>query len=190
MVTVPAFVWRGGAVMRGLMVGGAVGAVLGALAWLDSGMALCGAIVFVVLAVGYGTWMGRRMVRHWPGATALSGAQRVAVVRSVRHGPPLTDPGLAGAVRDYAAGLRAAADGLRTWRWFVWFVLIVAVATALWDTAFGSVGNGIASAVYLAMLGVEVFWWPRRQNEILLNARHAEQRAAKMVQEQPESGKR
>lgn len=180
-MTVPAFVWRGGTVVRGLMVGVGVGAALGALAWLDSGMWLGGAIAFVVLAVGSGTWMGRRMVRHWPGATALTGGQRVAVARTVRGGTPITDPALAQAILDYAAGLRAAGDKARSLRWLVWVLLAVALGTALWDTAFGSVGNGIVSAVYLAMLGVEVFWWPRRQDEILVNAEHAADVAAKMV---------
>lgn len=40
MVTVPAFVWQGGFIRRALVIGGAVGLFLGALAWLDSGFLL------------------------------------------------------------------------------------------------------------------------------------------------------
>lgn len=189
MVTVPAFAWRGGAVVGGLTVGVGVGVVLGALAWLDSGMLIVGVIVCVVLTVGYGTWMGRWMARHWPGARALSGADRVAVAQIVRSGAPVTDTGRARAILDYATGLRAAAEKARL-RWLVWVLLAVATGTALWDTAFGSVANAIVSAIYLAMVGLEVFWWPRRQGEILRNAEHAAAAAAKMVAEQPGSGKR
>lgn len=180
VMTVPAFVWRGGAVTRGLAVGVAVGSVVGALAWLDSGMALGGAIAFVVLAVSYGGWMGRRMVRYWPGAGALRPSDRVAVARTVRSGGAVTGHD-AQAVLDYATGLLAAGTQGRPLRWLLWLLLAVAAGTALWDTVFGSVGNAIASAVYLALLGVEVFWWPRRQREILVNAQQCAQSAAKMV---------
>ncbi len=179
MLTVPAFVWRAGAVTRGVTVGVAVGAVVGVLAWLDSGMALGGVIAFSVLAVGYGAWMGRRMARYWPGAAALSPGERVAVARTVRGGAAVT--GQARAVLDYATGLIAAAAGVRPLRWLVWLLLVVAAGTALWDAVYGSAGNAIASAVYLALLGVEVFWWPRRQRQILANAEHCAQVAAKMV---------
>ena len=64
----------------------------------------------------------------------------------------------------------------------MWFVLIVAVGSAVWDTAFGSWGNAIASAIYLVMLAVEVFWWPKRQRQLLANA----DRAAEMANSQAE----
>ncbi|MEO3760497.1 hypothetical protein ABGB19_19710 [Mycobacterium sp. B14F4] len=53
------------------------------------------------------------------------------------------------------------------------FVLVVAVGTAVWDAVFGSWGSAIASAIYLAALGVELFWWPRRQAQLLANANRA-----------------
>lgn len=62
MVTVPAFVWRYEPASRGLILGLVVGAFLGALAWLDSGILLGGLIVFVVLGLFYGGWMTRRML--------------------------------------------------------------------------------------------------------------------------------
>jgi hypothetical protein len=54
MVTVPAFVWRGGFFLRALVIGAAVGIALGALAWLDSGFLLSGVIVLVTIGVFYG----------------------------------------------------------------------------------------------------------------------------------------
>jgi hypothetical protein len=53
VVTVPAFVWRGGFFRRALIVGGSVGIALGALAWLDSGFLLSGVIVLVIVGVFY-----------------------------------------------------------------------------------------------------------------------------------------
>jgi hypothetical protein len=53
------------------------------------------------------------------------------------------------------------------------------VGTALWDTAFGSVRNGVASCIYLALLGIELFWWPKRQEQLLSNA----DRAAEMARQ-------
>ena len=73
MVTVPAFVWRGVRVRRGLTVGLGVAIPLAALAWLDSGMWLSAVLVLIILSIFYGIWMTRRMARYWPGADNLSG---------------------------------------------------------------------------------------------------------------------
>ncbi len=47
-MTVPAFVWRHGSVLRPLIVGGCVGLCAAFLAWLDSGLWFIGVIVLVV----------------------------------------------------------------------------------------------------------------------------------------------
>ena len=73
MVTVPAFVWRGGFFRRALMIGTVVGICLGLLAWVDSGAWLGGVIAIVITGVLYGILMPRRMARYWPGAKQLSG---------------------------------------------------------------------------------------------------------------------
>ena len=112
MVTVPAFVWRGGRVSRAMTVGIGAGVPLAALAWLDSGMWLSAILVLVIL---------------------------------------VTLP----------------------FRWLLWFVLTVAVGTAVWDTVFGSVRNGVASCIYLVLLLLELFWWPKRQRQLLANADRA-----------------
>ncbi|MGV0792311.1 hypothetical protein [Mycolicibacterium sp. XJ1819] len=52
-------------------------------------------------------------------------------------------------------------------------MLVVGVATALWDAVFGSWGNLVASGVYLALLVLELFWWPRRQRRLPGNADRA-----------------
>ena len=170
MVTVPAFVWRYGPILRGLLLGIGVGAVLGALAWLDSGFLLAGLMAFATLCVFYGVWMARRMVRYWPGAKQLSGPEREQVARAARGGGRIDDPRLAPALVEYRNGLHEAAEKARPFRWVVWVVLVVAVGTAAWDAAFGSWGNAIASAIYLAMLFLEMFWWPKRQRKLLSNA--------------------
>jgi hypothetical protein len=110
MLTVPPFVWRAGALGRALTVGAGIGAFLGALAWLDSGIALSGAVVFVIIGSAYGIWMGRRMIRYWPAAAQLTGSQREQVVRATRSGRRVDEPALAAAVIEYRDGLHAAAE--------------------------------------------------------------------------------
>ena len=173
MVTVPAFVWRGGFGYRAVILGAGAGAAFGALAWLDSGLWQAGACVVVILGIAVGIAMARRMNRYWPGSGDLSGPDRVAVGRAARRGERVAAPALAPAVADYGRGLRAAAEGAKGLRWLVPVVLVVAVATAVWDAVFGSVRDGIASAVYLTLLGLELFWWPTRQDRLLADADRA-----------------
>lgn len=179
MVTIPAVVWRGGPVRRGVTVGACLGLLFAALAWLDSGFLIAGAIVFVVLGVGSGVWMGRRMVRYWPGARELTGAQREAVVAAARRGDRVDDAALAPAVVDYCRGLHAAAEKGKAFRWVIVAVLVAAVATTLWDAVHGSWGNAVASFVYLILAGLELFWWPKWQAALLANA----DRAAEMARQ-------
>jgi hypothetical protein len=160
-----------------MMVGGAAGIFLGALAWIDSGFLLAGLIVFVIIGAFYGIWMPRRMARYWPGAKQLNGTDRVTVVRAARRGERIDDARLAHGVVDYSNGLHAAADQARPLRWVLVFVLCVAVATAAWDAAFGSWGNAVASFIYLVLLLIELFWWPKRQVQLLANADRAKEMA-------------
>ncbi|WP_101949860.1 hypothetical protein [Mycobacterium sp. 3519A] len=173
MVTVPAFVWRGGFARRAVILGGGTGIVLAVLAWLDSGMLLSAAIVLVVIGLLYGVWLPRRMARYWPGAQQLSGDDRVRVARTVRSGDQIDDPRLAQPVIDYNAGMHNAAEQLRPFRWVVPFVLVVGVATTAWDAVYGSWGNLIASVIYLVALLFECFWWPKRRDQLLANGDRA-----------------
>lgn len=173
MVTVPARLWRFGPLVRGLLLGVAVGGVLGVLAWLDSGFWFAGLFVFVILGLFYGIWMTRRMSRYWPGAAQLSGGDRELVARAARDGQLVGDPRLAQSVVDYRDALHLAAANARSLRWLLWVVLIVSVGTAVWDAIFGSWGNAIVSGVYLVMLLLELFWWPKRQRQLLNNADRA-----------------
>lgn len=173
VITVPAFVWRSDSAGRALIIGAAVGAVLGVLAWLDSGFWFTGVIVLVIVGTFYGIWMARRMARYWPKSMQLSGTERVAVVRAARAGDRIADPRLADAARDYRRGAHDAAEAARQFRWLLPLVLVVAAASALWDAAFGSVGNAVVSVVYLVALAAELFWWPRRQTQLLANIRQA-----------------
>lgn len=173
MVTVPAFVWRSGFLGRALTIGGAVGLGLGVLAWIDSGFLLAGVIVLVIIGLFYGIWMTRRMSRYWPGAKQLGGADRVTVVRTARCGERIGDGRLAQPVIDYSAGVYAAAENARPFRWVIPLVLVVAVGTAVWDAVFGSWGNAVASGIYLVLLLIELFWWPRRRRQLLANVDRA-----------------
>jgi hypothetical protein len=173
MVTVPAFVWRYGPLLRGALIGAGIGGFLGALAWLDSGFLLAGVTAFVALLVFYGGWMARRMTRHWPSAGQLSGPDRERVARAARSGLRIDDPRLVPALTDYRDGLHEAAEKSKPLRWVLWFVLVVALGMAVWDGIFGSWGNLIASVIYLAMLVFEMSWWPKRRDQLLANADRA-----------------
>jgi hypothetical protein len=173
MVTVPALVWRYGPATRGLILGTAVGGFLGALAWLDSGFLLAGVLAFVILFVVYGGWMSRRMTRYWPGADQLQGADRERVAGAARGGRPVDDTRLVPPLVEYRDGLREAVEQARPLRWLIWLVLVVAVGTAAFDARFGSWGNAIVSVIYLVMLLLEMFWWPKRVKLLLTNADQA-----------------
>jgi hypothetical protein len=178
VVTVPAFAWQGGSLRRALTVGGALGISLGALAWIDSGFLLGGIITFVITGVFYGIWMHRRMARYWPGAKDLTGEERVTVARTARRGEHIADARLAQAVIDYSHGMHEAVDKARPFRWVLPLVLVVAIGTAVWDAVFGSWGNAAASAIYLVLLLLELFWWPKRRDQLLANADGAAQIAS------------
>jgi hypothetical protein len=154
-------------------MGGTVGLCLGVLAWLDSGFLLTGVIVLVIVGTFYGIWMPRRMVRFWPGSEELTGDQRVTVVRAARRGERTDDVRLAQPVIDYGRALHVSAEKARLLRRVIVLLLVVAIGTAVWDAAFGSWGNVVVSGVYLVALLVEVFWWPKRQKQLLANADRA-----------------
>jgi len=175
---VPAFVWRGGFLRRALIIGGAVGVSLAALAWIDSGILLAGVMVLVIVGLFYGIWMPRRMARYWPGAKQLDGDDRVTVARTARRGERIGDARLAQAVVDYSQGMHAADEKARPFRWVLPLVLVVGVGTAVWDTVFGSWGNAVASGIYLVLLLLELFWWPKRRDRLLADA----DRAAEIAQ--------
>ena len=174
----PAFVWRGGFLRRALIIGGAVGVSLAALAWIDSGILLAGVMVLVIVGLFYGIWMPRRMARYWPGAKQFAGDDRVTVVRTARRGERIGDARLTQAVVDYSQGMHAADEKARPFRWVLPLVLVVGVGTAVWDAVFGSWGNAVASGIYLVLLLIELFWWPKRRERLLADA----DRAAEVAQ--------
>src|SRR5882672_3793856 len=117
MLTVPAWVWRGGRTTRAVTVAAAAGLFFGGLAILDSGIVLSGVGVFILVGAGWGIVMDRRMTRYWPGARDLTGEKRVSAVRAARRAARITDPRLLPAVTDYCDGMHTAADNARPFRW-------------------------------------------------------------------------
>jgi hypothetical protein len=177
MVAVPAWVWRFGVILRALIVGPAVGAVLGLLAFFGSNTVLAGLVAFVIVTPLYGAMMARRMVKYWPGAKNLTGTDRVAVTRTVRSGRDIGDPRLAPEVIAYSRGLHAASEHSRLWWWLIVVLGVVALGAAIFDTITAPVGEAVVSWLYFAFFGIEAWWWPRRQAQLLANARRAEQSA-------------
>ncbi len=161
MLAVPAAVWRWGPLGRALIAGTVIGVCLGGLAWLDSGTVLAAAAVFVVTGILSGVVMARRMAGDWPEAAALGRVDRVTVVRAVRRGRPVAEPRLREAAMTYASALRTAASRRSLGRYLLAVVVVVALATAVWDALYGSTGSAVASIIYLAALLVELLWWPR-----------------------------
>ena len=162
----------------------AIGLFLGVLAWIDSGLLLGGIITFVITSVVYGILMHRRMARYWPGAKQLTDDERVTVVRTARSGDRIGEPRLAQPVIDYSRGFHDAAETGRLVRLFLIFILAVAVGTAAWDAVFGSWGNAVASAIYLVLLLFELFWWPKRLQQLRTNTDRAAALAADIVEEE------
>lgn len=173
MLAVPASVWRWGTVARAVILGVGAGLCLGGLAWLDSGAILPAAAAMIAGGVLFGTVTARRMAHLWPEAARLTAGDRVTVARAVRDGDPIADPRLGGPALGYVRGLHAAAQTHPRWRWILPGILVVALATALWDAVYGSRGSAVASALYLAALIAEVFWWPRRRAQLLNRADHS-----------------
>jgi hypothetical protein len=181
---VPAIVWRGGFFCRAMVLGAALGIPLGVLAWIDSGFLLGGILAVFFTGVIYGIWLPRRMARYWPGAKHLSGEDRVTVARTARRGERIGDPRLAQPLIDYSAGIHAAAEQAKPFRWVVPLILVIGIGTAVWDSIFGTWGNAVASVIYLAALLVEVFWWPKRRDELLANGDRAADIAAHVLDQQ------
>jgi hypothetical protein len=181
MVAVPAWVWRFGSILRALIVGPVVGVVIGLLAFLGSGVVLAGLVAFVTVSLLYGAMLARRMVKYWPGANKLTGADRVAVTRAVRGGRDVGDRRLAPAVIAYSRGLHAAAERSRLWWWLIVVLGVVALGMAIFDTITAPVGEAVVSWLYFAFFPIEAWWWPRRQAQVLANARRAEQSAGQLT---------
>jgi hypothetical protein len=49
---------------------------------------------------------------------------------------------------------------------------------------FGSWGNAVASFIYLVMLLLELFWWPKRRDQLLANADRASDIARHILEKQ------
>jgi len=182
MLTVPAVVWRGNAFWRAVIVGLGAGVGLGLLSWLDSGLWFVALIVLAIMTLFYGIWLGRRMVRYWPGASALTGRQRERVAGVTHWGGRIGDPALAQSVVDFADGMHKAEAAGRPFRWVIPLVLAVGIGVAVWDSVFGSTRDLIASLVYLVLMGFELFWWPGRRDRLLDNADRAKERALTLIE--------
>ena len=184
MVAVPAWVWRFPLIVRALIIGPALGLVIGALALIGSNSLLIGLIVLAVVTVVYGAVTARRMVKFWPGAKNLSGVDRMEVVRATRSGRDIGDPRLARGVTEYSRALREAAERFRLWWWMIALLGLVALGTAIADTVFSPVREAVVSWLYFAFFPVELVWWPRRQEQLLANAARAEESAHTRLREQ------
>ena len=181
VVVIPAWVWRGGPVFRIVSVGLAVGIFFGALGFAESGSVVA---LVALVALGpfvFGIPMARRMASFWPGAKMLSGADRVAVVRATRRGHNIGETCRAHAVIEYSSGLREAHDQARRYRWMVPVVAALSLILALTDSFFGSIRLALVSWLWVAIIVVELLWWPGKRADLLSNAERAETLARQVL---------
>jgi xanthosine utilization system XapX-like protein len=174
MVAVPAWVWRFGPVVGGVIAGLAVAVVVALLALISSNSPLAGVAALVVIWVSYSVIMARRMSRFWPGARTLSGADRVAVARAARSGRDIGERRLAPAVIEYSRGLRDAREHVLLARWLIVLLALVALGTAIADSIFSPPGEAVVSWLYFAFFPVELVGWPRLAARLIANAERAE----------------
>jgi hypothetical protein len=155
-------------------VGLAVGIFFGALGFAESGSVVALVALVVLGPFVFGISMARRMARFWPGARTLSGADRVAVVRATRRGQNIGEACLAHAVIEYGGGLREAREQARRYRWVVPVVAALSVILALTDSFFGSIRLALVSWLWVAIIVMELLWWPGKRADLLSNAERAE----------------
>jgi hypothetical protein len=182
VVVVPAWVWRGGPSLRAATLGLVAGIFLSALSYADSGLLLSSLVVLLILTPFYGILMARRMRRFWPGAEELTGADRVAVARAARRGESIGDARLAPAVIEYSDGLRAAYEQARPHRWVIWVVVAAALIAAVVDCFTSPIRSAVASWLFVALLAVELWWWPKEQARLVANAERAAESARQLSQ--------
>jgi hypothetical protein len=170
MFLVPAWAWRGGAIVRAVCVGVPVGIFLAAL-------------VFAGVRPHAGCGGRFRRDQHllwdrdgpadepfWPAAKDLSGGDRVAVVRAARRGEDIDDARLAPAALEYGSGLREAREQARRWKWMLWLGVAAVLVLAVLDSISGPPRTAAVSWLFVVFFAVEIFWWPRAQNRLLVNA--------------------
>lgn len=177
----PDWAWRGGPAWRAVSVGLPVGICLGALVLAESGSWLAGALAVVVLSPLYGVRSARRMTRFWPGARELAAADRVAVVRAARRGERVGEPGLALGVVEYGAGLREAREEARLSQRLVVLFAGLALAVALIDSFTQPLRTALVSWLIVAVLLLELAWWPQKRDHLLANAERAERSAREVL---------
>jgi hypothetical protein len=170
MFLIPAWAWRGGAFQRAVCVGVPVGVFLAALVFAESGLMLGAVVTFVVISIFYGIVMARRMSQFWPAAKDLNGVDRVAVVRAARGGQDIGDARLAPAAIEYGDGLREAREQARRWQWMVWLGAAAVLVLAVLDSISGQPRTASVSWLFVVFFAVEIFWWPRAQDRLLVNA--------------------
>jgi hypothetical protein len=181
VVVTPAWTWRGGPAFSALGAGLPVGFFFGALGFAESGSVVALLALIVLGPLVYGIPMARRMTRFWPEAKMVSGADRVAVVRASRRGEDIGEARLAHAVIDYGSGLRAASAQARRFWVVVPVVAAVSLILAVTDSVFGPIRLALVSWLWVALVLIEMFWWPRRLTCLLANTARADDLARQLI---------
>ena len=62
------------------------------------------------------------------------------------------------------------------------------VGTAIADTIFSPAREAAVSWLYFVFFPIEIWWWPRRQAQLLANAERAEESARRLLEEERADG--
>lgn len=159
---------------RALGAGLAAGVFFGLFVLLESGAWAAAAVVLLVLTPLHGVRVARRMSRVWPAGGDLAPADRAAVVRATRRGETVAGPRLAPDVVRHAEALRVTAEQDRLRRWVMGLVAVVALALAGYDTVAGTAREALVSWLVVALVVLDLVWWPRRRDRLMTRVRRAE----------------
>jgi hypothetical protein len=135
--------------------------------------------------VAFGGGIALLVWHGWPGAAQLESRERVAVVHAVRLGEGIGDPRLAPSVIEYSSIQRRYTEQNRRQQWVVLLLIGGNAIFAIRNTINGSTRHALGSWFLVALLTVQMVFFPRVQTRRELNADRAE-RLAREALESPQ----
>ena len=72
----------------------------------------------------------------------------------------------------------------RRWQWVVWLGAAAALVLAVLDSISGPSRIAAVSWLFVVFFAVEIFWWPRAQDRLLVNAERTGESARRTLGQQ------
>jgi hypothetical protein len=182
------WLWRGGRLRYGVTMGLLFGVCMGAfLYWVGSPRSAVGAVIGgVVAGAGSGSWIA---VSRYAGGllfsrelSELPPPDRVAVLRAVMRGEPVSDPRLAPSMLACAKSVMALVRRQQAplWRWMLFAFAGLGLVIALWKTSTGRVWQ----AVFFWAATVIIFGFGCTNPRALVRSREKAEAAADYAADQ------